>query len=267
MGRFDRFNLDYLQSMHETALPVLKIPEDKVIDPFEGRSVCEVNTEERTVVRKGGTERYVMGPKWAQPERRPDAATYTGLCVCPHHGKADGHFANTFTYPDGSTRYECAHEVRKYRHYLMVFKPSSFAQSETVKPNKNWKRDWRRAETSGEIAVHSIYEKVRKARKASNGASGDLGADTHVDDESGDEIGIATPAEAHGLDWIEDDTTRESTDSAFDIDAEKLLELAKKFYGVDLRYVTHEDMLRDPHFSNIAQAYVVRVRYVDGYKL
>jgi hypothetical protein len=78
---------------------------------------------------------------------------------------------------------------------------------------------------------------------------------------------IATPAEAHGLDWIEDDMTRESKDSAFDIDAEKLLELTKKFYGVALRYVTHEDMLRDPHFSNIAQAYVVRVRYVDGYKL
>lgn len=264
-GRLN-FDIDYLRSsMHPTTLPAAKIIESDVVDPFKDRAVLIVNTESRTTARrKNGTEKYTMGVEWVQPERRPDAATYTGSCVCPHHGKANGHFAKTFVYPDGSTRYECDHESPLYQNYLMVFKPSNFAQSETVKPNKNWKRDWERARANGEIAVHSIYE---KRRRTSSDSSEDLGVDIHVDNESGDEIGIATPAEAHGLDWIEDDMTRESKDSAFDIDAEKLLELAKKFYGVDLRYVTHEDVLRDPHFSNFARAYVIRVRYADGYKI
>jgi hypothetical protein len=93
-------------------------------------------------------------------------------------------FANTFVYPDGCIRYECAHNVRMYRNYLMVFKPSVWTQPEVVKPDKNWKREWRRAVRDGEVAVHSVYEKRRKT----GGVSEDMGEDVHVD-ENGDENG------------------------------------------------------------------------------
>lgn len=217
---------------------------------------------------------------WLPPVPTPHhESEYLGSCQCPKTTglKLNGerrtpHEADVFVYADGSTRVECPYVDKRYgaecayvSAWKFEYEPHESAYEVSARFNKNWKRDWQRAKNNDEIPVHPIYEKRSRVSTSDLDNSGGS-ADINVD-ENGDETNIGTPAAAHGLDWVEDGTTRKSKDSKFKIDAETLLELAKRFYGVDLRYVTHEELKRDPHFSNIAWAYTIRTRYLDGCKI
>ena len=199
--------------------------------------------------------------KWEPSPSTPDTAEFMATCDCPRSKPDKKHPCDMFVYPDGSVRYECA------RDYLMVFKSSPLlmalseindvAVADIVKERKKWSA---RLKEKGLSTVVYVKRGTDDKDKDKSGHVLDMNVDEDGNAD-GDEIDTTNPAEAIGLDWIED---AKPPKESFDIDAEEFLKLVKRFYGVETRLISREELLNDPHFSEIAWAYRIRTRYAEG---